>query len=305
MGYGGALIWSSVARNIKAQFPEKHIVFLYKKPIKDIILFKTLGEHVIFENNDDISLITDKFSWKFLKKKFYAEELVIVDMDNPACRCWERDEKDRIVYKEGKHAVEIACDGLGIKNQTLRPKLRLTEEEEKNAEKALRDIGISKKKFICIEPDAKIDYTPNKLWPRKRWQSLVDQLRGYFSREKLDIAILQVGAPESEPLKGVLNAAGLTSFRESAAILRPSLVFVGTMGGLVHVAKSLGKRSVVLVSAFEPKELAAYPDDINFYTEISCKNCGLRTPCPIGIECMEKISVDEVFDAVLSVSEDK
>jgi len=47
--------------------------------------------------------------------------------------------------------------------------------------------------------------------------------------------------------------------------------------------------------------LASYPSDINFYTDIDCKNCGLKIPCPINRKCMSAITVEQVFDAVKSV----
>jgi hypothetical protein len=47
-----------------------------------------------------------------------------------------------------------------------------------------------------------------------------------------------------------------------------------------------------------PRELMAYPGNVNFYTEIDCQNCGLTVPCPIGLKCMNSITVDEVYQSI-------
>ena len=67
---------------------------------------------------------------------------------------------------------------------------------------------------------------------------------------------------------------------------------------MVHLASALKKRSIVLLSGLAPPELFAYQDNINLHTDINCKNCGLKTPCPINRKCMEHITVEQVFDAV-------
>ena len=304
MGYGGALIWSALARNLKIKYPHKKIVFIYKKSIKSFIFLKSDNDHQVYINNGDIFLVVNKISWWFQKWRFRNLDILEVDLNDPIHSHIEKDSREKVYYKTGRHAIQIACDAYGIGTPILQPYIKLTADEKQRAEKILRKIGLLGKLFICIEPHSKPSFTPNKAWPWENWQTLVDQINKILAKQKKDVKILQIGAHEGRVLNGVISANGMTSFRESGAILESALFFIGTMGGLVHLSKGMGKRNIVLISAFEPKELASYPDDINFYTKIFCGNCGLKIPCPIEIECMKRVSIRGVVDSAVRLIEE-
>jgi ADP-heptose:LPS heptosyltransferase len=308
MGYGGALIWSGLARNLKNKYPNKKIIFIYGNGIIEKIkafLMKKPKDYVVFDNNPDIYFVVDKIRWLFFERwKFNDNEIIVIDMDDPKFWYWEKDTKKRTIYKKGKHAIEISCESFGIKNPILKPKIVLTDEEIKKVDNVLNNHNLQRNKFICIEPHVKEDFTPNKAWFWDRWQELVERLGNYFRKNNLDIKIVQVGAGGKRVLDGVIDLTGKFTFRETARVLELSLFFVGYMGGLVHLSKAVGKRSVVLISAWEPKELASYPDDINIYKDVECKHCGLKVPCHYNRECMDLITVDEVFNEVINLLKD-
>jgi ADP-heptose:LPS heptosyltransferase len=213
-------------------------------------------------------------------------------MTNPAYFYYERDTAEIIFYKTGRHAIQIACDVHNIPNAKLQPRIELSEKEVDTANSLLRNYGLLPKQYICIEPHAKKEFTPNKAWFWENWQRHDNHLA---------YRLVQLGTATDKVLDGVVDLTGRSSFREAGGILRNSITFVGYVGGLAHLSKAVGKRSIVLVSAWEPFELASYPDDINFYTDIDCKNCGLKIPCPINRKCMQQITVEQVFEAVKSM----
>jgi ADP-heptose:LPS heptosyltransferase len=112
------------------------------------------------------------------------------------------------------------------------------------------------------------------------------------------VEIVQVGAEGGSLLNDVVDLRGKTSFRETKRILEKSLFFITTEGGLAHLAASIPKKSFVLISARSPKDILAYPFNVNFYSEVDCKNCGLIKPCPVGLKCMKLITVDAVHDEI-------
>jgi len=297
MGYGGALIWTGLARNLKIHYPEKKIIFLYKKPIRNLLFYKPHSDHIIYKNNSDISLIIDKVSWLFIKHKFNKNEIILVDMDKPSYLYWEKDTKEKIYYKTGAHAIQIACNVHGITNAILQPKIVLTSEEENKVNKLLKTYGLEENKYICIEPHAKISFSPNKAWFWDHWEALVCRINKLIFDRSLDFKIVQIGLKTDKILKGVIDLTGSTSFRETSRIISYSRTFIGCEGGLVHLSQAVCKNSIVLISAMMPKELVAYPKNINFYTDIECKHCGLKIPCPINRKCMQGISVESVFES--------
>jgi ADP-heptose:LPS heptosyltransferase len=295
MGYGGALIWSGLAKNIKLQTPGKKIVFVYRKRIRDYLFNRKYGDNVIYENNDDIFLVTDSLSW--LVKKFFLKDKNILAINiNKAPYC-EKVMSDRLVYRSGAHVIELACRDRGVKAAAIETKLVLRREEIAAADKALAAAGLSGKKFICVEPNSKKNFTSNREWPWDNWQELINKIFCFIKDNQIDISIAQIGAPGGALLDGVIDLRGKTSFREVKRILEKSLFFITTEGGLAHLSASIPKKSLVLISARSPKELFDYPNNISFYTETECKNCGLISPCPNGLKCMKLITVDEVFAA--------
>lgn len=77
-------------------------------------------------------------------------------------------------------------------------------------------------------------------------------------------------------------------------------MLVAQEGGLVHLARAVRKKAIVLIPALLPYELMAYPENINFYTDLDCKWCGLFSPCPKNRKCMDDISVEDVFNTVIN-----
>ena len=301
MGFGGALIWTGIAYNLKKKYPEKEIIFIYKKSLRAYLKRKSVSDHTIYLENKSISFIYDKLSWFFKKFHYKKEDIIIVHMDDPVYHYWNRSTREKVYYKEGMHAIQIACNCFNISNAALKPELNLSKNEENNAKQIMQKFNLFKTKYICIEPHAKKDFTPNKEWFWDNWIELVQNLNIFFEKKGYEIKIVQIGVSTEKVLKNVLDLTGTTSFREAAYILQHSLMFIGYMGGLVHLNKSVGKKSVVLVSAFEPLELATYPDDINLYTDIECKNCGLKIPCPKNRQCMKEIKVNDVFNSIVKM----
>ncbi len=286
MGYGGALMWTGLAYNLKQTYPDKKVLFIYKKANADF---------VIYQNNPDIDRMLAKYKYFFLQSKFNKKDWIIVDMDNPQLHYWEKDDKEKIVYKFGKHAIAWASEYFKIKNILLKPVLKLTDKELKKVDELLTIHNLKNQDFIVIEPNTKKSFAPNNQWFWERWQELADLLN------KRGQAMVQLGGGDSPVLFGVVNLVGKTSFREAVGIIGKAKLFVGYSGGLMHGATAMDVKAVILASGFEPLEIANYPQNLNIYKEIDCAPCGLKSPCPYGRECMKKITVEEVYNSIIGL----
>jgi len=296
MGFGGALIWTGLARNLKEAYPEKKVLFIYRKGIKDLLSGKTNKDFVIYENNPDIDLVLPKHKYFFQKGKFNKKDWIIVDMNNHKLQYWIKDTKEKVVYKSGKHAIEWACDYFKIKNPVLKPVIRLTNKEQEKVNELLLSHNLKSKDFIVIEPNSKETFAPNNQWFWDRWQELADLLKN-----KNNQTLVQLGVPGASVLNGVVSLVGKTSFREAAGVIEQAKLFVGYCGGLMHSATAFDVKAVIVASGFEPLEIANYPQNFNIYKGAQCAPCGLKSPCPHGRECMKKISVQEVYNKILEV----
>ena len=170
MGFGGALIWTGLAYNLKNKWPDKKIVFLYERSLRDFVLRKQHPDHIVYQNNSVIDHVFDRIEWRFKKSKFNRQDTIVVDMLNPAYFYYDKDTAERIFYKTGAHAIQIACDVHNIPNAELQPRITLSRKEINRASRLLKSHGLLPNQYICIEPHAKKEFTPNKAWFWENWQ---------------------------------------------------------------------------------------------------------------------------------------
>jgi len=148
------------------------------------------------------------------------------------------------------------------------------------------------------------DRRPTKAYPHEKWSALIAALKNRFP----ELAVVQLGGKTGAPIPGVdLNLRNGIGFGASASVLKNALLHIDTDSGLVHVAASLGTRSIVL---FGPTDIGyyGYPSNINLNVE-GCNNCWLRTgnwiiACMIGDPiptCMNNIDVESIIRSVDSL----
>ena len=113
---------------------------------------------------------------------------------------------------------------------------------------------------------------PTKTLPSETWESFVMDFKALHK----DILIVQIGGAAGKKIPGVdFCFKGTLQLSESLAILSSSLLHVDTESGLVHIAASLGVRSVVL---FGPTNIQwfGYPENVNVPPQL-CGNCWWST----------------------------
>jgi ADP-heptose:LPS heptosyltransferase len=144
---------------------------------------------------------------------------------------------------------------------------------------------------VAIQSSGKTSHTPNKEWGVEKFQGLVDALRDRC-------ALVQLGTTGEPPLDGTMDLRGKTTLRQVAAILARSKVFVGQVGGLMHIARAVGTRGVIVYTGYEAPEQSGYEENINIYHHHELSPCWRREPCPHCREVAESITVEEVLAAV-------
>lgn len=143
---------------------------------------------------------------------------------------------------------------------------------------------------------AATEQRPTKLMPPETWNGIVSQLKGK------GFTVVQLGGRDDVLIDGVnIDLRGKTSLSEAALILKYAAFHLGTEGGLVHLARAMETKSIVL---FGPTSLAflGYPQNINL-TAGDCHGCWGATKdwfifCPRGWkepECMQGFEVENVI----------
>lgn len=153
-----------------------------------------------------------------------------------------------------------------------------------------------------------------KNWSLSAWKSFIKE----FKRIHRGVKIIQLGGPNSRHIPGVdIDLIGATSFRDSLAILQNSRCHIDGDSGLVHSARILGVRSVVMYGP-SPVDFFGYPENINIVSGFcggkkGSPSCWWTTPdwmaqCPLGFEtpeCMDQIDPHDVRVGASTILEAK
>lgn len=185
-----------------------------------------------------------------------------------------------------QHLISVMCQKAGITGEvTLRPYLTLTDAEAARGKVVRRQVAIQSAGL-----DAK-HAMRNKNWHLPGYQGVVAALRDRYD-------VVQVGSRNDPPLEGALDLRGKTTIRETAAVLAGSLAFVGQVGFLMHLARAVDCRSVIVYGGRETPAQSGYPCNENLYSPVPCSPCWRLNACPFDRMCLQMIEPDEVVRAV-------
>lgn len=199
------------------------------------------------------------------------------------CRRVEAEDRD---IPPDRHIIAEMCAQAGVRGEvSVRPYLSLSESEKAAGRILRRQVAIQSSGM-----NARLAMR-DKEWFPERYQRVVTALSGEFD-------FVQVGAAGDPPLEGALDLRGQTSLRETAAILEGSLLFVGQVGLLMHLARAVECRSVIVYGGRELPQQTGYACNRSIATAIACSPCWRWNSCPYDRDCMRRIEPEAVAAAV-------
>ena len=147
---------------------------------------------------------------------------------------------------------------------------------------------------------------PSKRWPFENFRALIQQI----DREALAQIVLVGTEAEKDATpdlklnsERLIDLRGKTALRDLPVLLDVCDVFIGNDSGPAHIAAAQGLEIILLVSGTNDIRLW-YPwtERLNLLQhEVPCSPCGVDI-CPVeGHPCVEEITVDQAFNALLSV----
>jgi len=186
-----------------------------------------------------------------------------------------------------KHIVLKMADALGIRGEIRNKPVFYVDP-------AIRGTYFLAGQIVIVSSGAAAKIPmKNKEWVAGRHQEIVNRLSGRFH-------FIQLGAADDPPLENVLDLRGKTTIAESAAILQNSMLFIGQVGLMMHLASAVDCRSVIIFGGRERPDQSGYAHFENLYNAVPCAPCWLRNTCDQQKKCMELITVDDVEQAILS-----
>ncbi len=221
----------------------------------------------------------------------------------------------RVPYRHDQHEVEnfldvLRADGVEIKDDFL--EIWTRPEEEKNMARILADHGVDPTSRVAvIHPFSAV---PQRGWPLENFAELVLRI----NRETAYTPVVVGGPQDADTFRqtrhlfgdGVVDLVGQCGLRDTIALLKRSALFVGNDSGIMHLAAAAGTPLVALFGPQSPIKFRPWSKKAKvIYKSLKCSPCRQKffsecTPSPRQRpECMEAISVDEVFLESMRVSE--
>ena len=197
---------------------------------------------------------------------------------------------------------------LGLETFDKRLELWTEKEEDQKVRDFLESQWVSPSQtLVGINPGSSLRW-PTKQWPIENFAKLCDELA------KRNIRVVITGSSEdsqsAEELFRLtrnkpLNAVGKTSITELVSLIRRCQVFISSDSAPMHIASSVDVPLLAIFGPTDPKRHLVPPSRYQvFWKEVPCSPCYLRN-CPIGLICMNRITVQEILDAALHFIKEK
>lgn len=184
------------------------------------------------------------------------------------------------------HIIRVMCEHVGILGLIARrPRVVLTAAEQARGARVPHQVAIQSA-GLSARFAAK-----TKQWFPERYQAVVDAMRA-------DVNFVQVGSRDDPPLEGALDLRGRTTLRETAAVLAESLAFVGQIGMLMHLARAVDCRSVIVYGGREHPSQSGYSCNENLYVPVPCSPCWKVNTCPYDLACLREVTAADVVAAL-------
>jgi hypothetical protein len=278
-GIGDAIMLSALAENFYNLKKEKLLI--------------TTQYKFLFENNPNVEIIDFGYNLFFypekvlkVNKELLAKNLKLIFLEYWAQRI--RNNRKHLAYGD-KHIIAELCEKAGLSgNVNIKPKVYLKDEEKQYGRFFENQI------VVMSQGSAK-----NKIFDYKKMQNIVNQLKHKYD-------FVQIGRKKDILLDGVLDKRGVLTFRQIASVLYNSDLFVGEVGGFMHLARAVDCRAVIAFTGAEPLYFASYSCNENILPDKDCDLCRKneiqtldnREVCPNEYTCVNSISIYKMIQGI-------
>jgi heptosyltransferase-2 len=221
----------------------------------------------------------------------------------------------RVPYRHDRHEVQnflevLRADGITVVDDYL--ELWTEPKEEEEARKLMLNEGIGAgEKLVAIHPFSSV---VERRWPLENFGELARRL----IREAGCIPVVLGSGRDVETFRAVrhlfgeraVDLVGKCTLRQTIAVLKRCVLFVGNDSGIMHLAAAVGIPLVALFGPQAPIRFSPWSHRAKvIYKGMKCSPCRQKffSECVpsarMSPACIEAISVEEVFKEGMKISD--
>lgn len=197
-------------------------------------------------------------------------------------------------------------ESLGFRSVGHTPVLKISREQQEETNHMLNSLGVREaEEIVGISPGA--TYGSAKQWFPERYGKLAEKIG-----KDLGSRVLIFGTQEDKKVSAqlahhsgipLIDVTGLTTLAQAMALIARCRLFITNDSGLMHVAAALRTPVVALFGSTNPRKTGPRGEFCRVISKpLSCAPC-MKPECPERRQCMEQISVDEVYGEVKAIWE--
>lgn len=315
---GDLLQLTPAIRALKAGFPAARITLMVGSAAAATMFARNphVDRTIVFDRKGAHRSLSGLISlWKQLRGEHYD---LVVNFQRSNIRAWllasaafpcrflvYRKARGRTVHAVVNHLETLAPLGIDPGAASLDLELTVTPEDTAFAAAVFAEAGLAARTVVALNPGAS---NRIKCWSPERFAALANRLTA-----ELGVGIVLVGGGNERDLaeriihgmtSAPLDLIGRTSLLQLGAVLSRCALLVSGDTGPLHLATAVRVPVVALFGAIDPERTGPVGEGhlVIRHGEVPCVPCNARS-CTnrADLECMERITTDEVFDAVAAL----
>ncbi len=195
-------------------------------------------------------------------------------------------------------------EALGFRPAAPIPHLAVPRQQQEEVSRMLRSLGVEEtEEIVGLSPGA--TFGSAKQWFPERYGKLAEKIA-----KELGTRILIFGSPGdkevglrvcSHSAVPLVDLTGRTTLSQAMAWIDRCRLFITNDSGLMHVAAALHTPLIALFGSTNPQRTGPRGEWCRVISKpLSCAPC-MKPECPERRQCMEQISVDEVYEEVKDI----
>lgn len=277
-------------------------LFRHHPDITDILVYDRRGEHRSFS-----ALLS---LWRQIRSRNYD---LVINFQRSNMKTWfltsaafpcriqvYHKTRTKVVHAVRDHLKTI--EPLGISPNGDELNLYLADEHRSYAVKLFESHELDNRPVVALNPGAS---HPVNRWSTVSFATLADKISG-----ELNASVIIIGGSGDTPLAHDIDRlssshplilTGTTTLLQLGAVLEKSALLVSGDTGPMHMATAVRTPVIALFGAADPERTGPVGtgNRVIQATGLACVPCRSRTcSAKQQLECMERITVDEVFEAV-------